>query len=133
VVASQADNSCRTWPLCGNGFALDFSGVNAFTMLHRGSVLVIGLLLLHVLSTAWRRWGAIGGMRPIAMGTLMVFLLQVAVGAASAYSNAAVADGVHVALATLVWSGVLTTALLALPRADRAAEPAGLRARGTAT
>jgi hypothetical protein len=36
-------------------------------MLHRGTVLVVGLLLLHVLSTAVRRWRVrVGGMRPIA-------------------------------------------------------------------
>src|SRR5438067_1948799 len=33
VVASSADAGCRAWPLCGNGFALDFGGSNAFTML----------------------------------------------------------------------------------------------------
>src|SRR5690348_10498117 len=33
VVASNADRQCHTWPLCGGGFALDFSGANAFTML----------------------------------------------------------------------------------------------------
>src|SRR5437899_4415243 len=32
VVASSADESCHAWPLCGNGFGLDFTGVNAFTM-----------------------------------------------------------------------------------------------------
>src|SRR6267378_3865946 len=52
VVASGAEDSCRSWPLCGSGFAPDFSGANAFTMLHRGSVLLIGLLLLFVLLRA---------------------------------------------------------------------------------
>src|ERR1700716_25636 len=33
VVASGADGSCHSWPLCGNGFALSFGGVDAFTML----------------------------------------------------------------------------------------------------
>src|SRR5581483_6685338 len=47
VVASDADRTCHTWPLCGSGFSLDFSGVNAFTMVHRGAVLVIGLLLVY--------------------------------------------------------------------------------------
>ena len=55
VVASGADTSCKSWPLCANGFVFDFAGVNVFTMLHRGSVLVVGLLLLYVLSTAARR------------------------------------------------------------------------------
>jgi heme A synthase len=118
VVASSADDSCNSWPLCGNGFAFDFAGVNAFTMLHRGSVLVIGLLLLHVLWTAVRRWRGVGGMGLIAGGAIAVFLLQVAAGAGSAIVGGGFFDGLHIALATLVWAGVLGTALLTLPRAD---------------
>jgi len=122
VVASAADESCNSWPLCGNGFAFDFAGVNAFTMLHRGAVLVIGLLLLHVLSTAWRRRRQVDGMAVVAGATIAIFGVQVAVGAGSAIAGGALFDGLHVALATLVWSGVLATALLAIPRADSAPE-----------
>jgi heme A synthase len=118
VVASGADESCHSWPLCGNGFAFDFVGANAYTMLHRGSVLVIGLLLLHVLSTAVRRWRSVDGMALIAAAAIAAFVLQVAVGAGSAIAGGAVFDGVHVALASLVWVGVLATTLLALPRTD---------------
>jgi heme A synthase len=122
VVASGADSSCNSWPLCGNGFAFDFSGVNAFTMLHRGSVLIVGLLLLQVLSTAVRRWRNVDGMSLIAGAAIAAFLLQVAVGVGSAIAGGALFDGFHVALATLIWSGVLATTLLAFPRADRKPE-----------
>ena len=122
VVASEADESCNSWPLCGNGFAFDFAGVNAFTMLHRGSVLVVGLLLLHVLFTAVRRWRKVDGMGAVAGAAIAAFAVQVAVGAGSALKGGALFDGLHVALATLVWSGILITALLALPRADRQPE-----------
>jgi heme A synthase len=115
VVATGADDSCRAWPLCGNGFALSFAGVDAFTMLHRGAVLVLGALLVYVLAAAIRqertRW--------VAVATLTVFGLQVAVGAGAALTEAALFNGLHVAIATLVWSGVLAIALLALPRSDR--------------
>jgi len=57
-----------------------------------------------------------------AAATLLVFAVQIAVGAGSAVTDGAFFNGLHVALATLVWSGVLTTALLTLPRADRTAE-----------
>jgi heme A synthase len=119
VVASGADDSCNSWPLCGGGFALDFAGANAFTMLHRGTVLVVGLLLLHVLSKALMRWRSVRGIGPIAVAAIVAFVLQVAVGAGSAITGSAVFDGLHVALATLVWSGVLATTLLTLPRADK--------------
>jgi heme A synthase len=119
VVASGADASCRSWPLCGSGLAPDFTGVNAFTMLHRGSVLVIGALLVVVLLRAAR----FAGLRVVAMATLAVFALQVAVGAGAAVTDASLFNGVHVALATLVWAGTLATAMLTLPRADRDAQP----------
>jgi heme A synthase len=122
VVASGAGNGCNSWPLCGSGFALDFAGANAYTMLHRGSVLVIGLLLLHVLSTAVRRWRSVDGMGLVAGVAIATFVLQVAVGAGSAIAGGAFFDGLHIALATLVWAGVLGTALLTLPRADREGE-----------
>jgi heme A synthase len=119
VVASGADTSCRSWPLCGSGLTPDFAGVNAFTMLHRGSVLVIGALLVFVLLRAAR----FTGMRVVAIATLAVFALQVAVGAGAAVTDASLFNGVHVALATLVWAGTLATAMLTLPRADRDAQP----------
>lgn len=122
VVASGADSSCHSWPLCGSGFAFDFAGANAFTMLHRGAVLIVGLLLLHVLSTAVRRWRSVDGMRPVAGAAIVAFVLQVAVGAGSAITGSAVFDGLHVAIASLVWSGVLGTMLLTLPRADKNVE-----------
>lgn len=115
VVASGADASCRSWPLCGSGFALDFSAANAFTMLHRGSVLVIGALMVYVLVSALRR----PGLRVSAAATFAAFLAQVAVGAGAALTDAAFFNGLHVALATLVWAGMLSTALLTLPRTDR--------------
>ena len=85
VVASEADERCHAWPACGSGFALDFSGVNAFTMLHRGAVLLIGVLLIVTLLRAMR--------------------------------NAATRN---VAIATLVWAGMLSIALVTVPRTDRA-------------
>jgi len=116
VVASEADEGCHAWPLCGGGFALDFAGANAYTMLHRGSVLVLGAFLVYFLVQASR----IASARRVAIVTLVVFGLQVAVGAGSALTNNGFFNGLHVAIATLVWSGVLSIALLTLPRRDRA-------------
>jgi heme A synthase len=130
VVASDADAQCHSWPLCGGGFAPDFAGVNAFTMLHRGLVLIISLFLVYFIWMAIRdcaRWA-----RNFAVGTAVALALQVVLGAASAITDSALANGIHVALATLVWGGVCTTAFLALPRADRASVQAPLRVGSTA-
>src|SRR5437762_2957627 len=116
VVASEADKTCHSWPLCGAGFSLDFSGSSAFTMLHRGGVLLIGILLVYALLRAIR----IFQLRLVAIATLAVFGLQVAVGAGSALTDDALFNGLHVAIATLVWSGVLSIALLTMARSDRA-------------
>jgi len=118
VVASTADEGCHAWPLCGSGLTPDFAGANAFTMLHRGAVLAIGLLLIYALRDAIRR----PEVRWVALATLLVFGLQVAVGTAAALTDAGLFTGMHVAIATLVWAGMLSIALVALPRADR--EPA---------
>jgi heme A synthase len=91
-------------------------------MLHRGAVLVIGLLILYVMVGAIRRAGTQSGLGRSAIATLIVFASQVAVGAGAALSDGALFNGLHVALATLVWAGVLTCALLTLPRTDRRRE-----------
>ena len=122
VVGSGADASCRAWPLCGTGLAADFGGANVFTMLHRGAVLVMGGFVAYVLVTAIRRSGARSGLGMSAIATLAVLGAQIIVGAGAALTDAAFFNGLHVALATLVWSGVLMCALLTVPRADRAAE-----------
>ncbi len=87
-------------------------------MLHRGAVLLIGALLVYVMINALRR----PRLAVVASTTLFVFLVQVAVGAGAAVTDAALFNGLHVAIATLVWAGVVTTAVLTLPRADRTAE-----------
>jgi protoheme IX farnesyltransferase len=122
VVGSNADTGCHAWPLCGGGLTPDFSGANAFTMLHRGAVVVIGALIVYVAVFAIRRWGMRSGIGLAAIATLVVFALQVAVGAAAALTDGPVFNGLHVAIATLVWSAVLTFALLTLPRTDRTTE-----------
>lgn len=122
VVASGADQSCHSWPLCGGGTAFGFNGANAFTMLHRGTVLVVAALIVYVAFKAIRE----APLRPIAIATLAVFALQVAVGAGTAITDGALFNGLHVAIATLVWSGMLTIALLTPARADRVAARAAL-------
>ena len=126
VVATKADESCNSWPLCGGGFTPDFAGANAFTMLHRGLALIAGVLIVVFLVAAYRR-----GLHFSAVAALVLMVAQVAVGAASAVTNGAAANGLHVALATLVWSVVLATALLALPRSDRATRQARLQVQQT--
>ena len=121
VVASGADERCHSWPLCGNGLVPSFAGVDALTMLHRGSALVVGLLILHTCATLLRR--SEGPIRIAAWLTIAALVAQILVGALSAVTAAALFDGMHVALASAVFAGILTTALLTLPRADPQTAP----------
>lgn len=117
VVATGADQTCHSWPLCGTSDAYLAIWYIA-TLVHRGAVLVVGLLIAYVIFAALRS----KTLRPVAIATSVVFALQVAVGAGAALTDAAFFNGLHVAIATLVWAGMLSLALLTLPRADR--EPA---------
>jgi|SRR6266851_8179164 len=125
VVATRVDDSCRSWPLCGfmvqsgsdpRSLIAHLWAPDAFNMLHRAVVLVIGALLVYTLIRALRR----PGVGVVASATLIVFAIQVAVGAGAALTDASFFNGLHVALATLVWAGMLSTALLTLARRDRA-------------
>ena len=115
VVASKADESCHAWPLCGSGFTPSFAGVDALTMLHRGAVLVVGILIVYVAIQAMRQAAS----RAAGIAALIVFGLQVAVGAGAALTDGALFNGLHVAIATLVWATVLSIALVTRPRVDR--------------
>jgi len=123
VVATGADNACRAWPLCGKGLTPDFTGLNAFTMLHRGSALLVGILTAYLIALAITRWKAVRGLQWAGFATWAAFGVQVLVGAYAATFDNARSNGAHVALATLVWAGTLATAMLTLPRADRDAQP----------
>ena len=130
VVAARADDVCKTWPLCGNGFMPDFSGVAAYAMLHRLTVGVVALQLLHVLSLALRRHRGNRPVRWVASATLVLLVVQIMLGAFVAVTtDVALLQGAHLAIASAVWVGVLALAVLAGRRASQA-EPAGARVAG---
>ena len=85
VVASGAEKACHSWPLCGSGFTPDFTGSSAFTMLHRGSVLLVGAMLVFVLVRGIR----FPELKAVSIATLAVFGLQIAVGAGAAVTDGA--------------------------------------------
>jgi len=113
VVASHADDVCKSWPLCGSGLTPDFSGVAAFAMLHRLTVGAVGLLLLHVLSLAVRRFRGSPRVRLVAGLTLGLLVGQIALGAAVAITgDVALLQGLHLAIGTAVWGGMVILAVL---------------------
>ena len=119
VVASGADERCHSWPLCGAGLQIDFAGVNAFTMAHRLGAGLVGLFVILLAVRAWQT----RGLRPAAALTGLALVFQVAAGGAAAVLDNGAADGVHVALGSLVWLGVVTLAALCFPRPEPSPEP----------
>ena len=114
VVASNADAVCKSWPLCGGGFQLDFQGVDAFNMLHRLTAGAVALLLLHTLSLGLRRWRSVPGIGWAAGLTIAALLVQVGIGfPAAIFHDVGAVNGAHVAGATAVWLGMVATAVLA--------------------
>ncbi|MGH7903461.1 MAG: COX15/CtaA family protein [Candidatus Dormibacteraceae bacterium] len=121
VVASSADSFCKSWPLCGGGFRFDFQGVNAFNMLHRLMAGAVGLLLLHTLSLALRRWRSVPGLGWAAGLTIVALLAQIGIGyPAAIFHDVGAVNGAHVAAATAVWLGMVATAVLANRRYEAA-------------
>ncbi len=116
VVASQADDVCKSWPLCGGGFQPDFAGVGAYNMLHRFTAAVLGLLILHVIGIALRRRRQVPGMAPLAALTGVALLIQgvfLGIAVAVTHDNPAW-NGLHIAFGTAVWAGLAALTTLSL-------------------
>ena len=124
VVATHADDACRAWPLCGSGLTLNLTNPGGFDSLHRGVVLLVSALLVVVLARAIRWAGCARAARPIAWATLASLATQIVVGGAVAITDQPVFLVVHVALATVVWAGIVATTVLFLRPPEPGAQPA---------
>lgn len=108
VVATRADDVCKSWPLCGGGFSLDLSGAAAFDSLHRCVVLLASLLIAYFVVRV---------RTPLAWATLAALGLQIGVGAVTAVTNdLAFFQGLHVALASAIFAAVVGITVRAWPR-----------------
>src|SRR5206468_3999971 len=125
VVGSGASGACDAWPLCGGGFRLAFDGSPAIQLLHRGAAGAIGVLVvIGVLSVLARKRRALA-LRATAALTMAALAFQVAVGAAVVTLHLpALLRGLHLALASAVWTGTVALAVIAsrLPPAEQTAD-----------
>jgi heme o synthase len=127
VVGSGASGACNAWPLCGGGFSLAFDGLPAIQLLHRGVAAVIGLLIVGSLLSLLNRHRRHPAVRATVALTLAALAFQVAVGAAVVTLQLPAAlRGLHLALASAVWSGTVVLAVIA-SRLPLAGEPVGYR------
>jgi protoheme IX farnesyltransferase len=113
VVGSGASGACNAWPLCGGGFSFAFDGLPAIQLLHRGIAGVIGLLIVLSLVSLLARHRRHSAVRATVALTLAALAFQVAVGAAVVTLRLPAAlRGLHLALASAVWAGMVILAVI---------------------
>ncbi|HVA21444.1 MAG TPA: COX15/CtaA family protein [Candidatus Micrarchaeia archaeon] len=126
VVDGGATYACPSWPACGlHG---EPAALVAIQYVHRGAVLVVGIILAVFVMRAARGWRHVAGSRWVADLIGAAFLAEVAVGGLSATLRAP--EGIqdlHLALAAVIWVGVVALATLGW-QAGVASAPPGPRA-----
>ena len=130
VTAMGATGACITWPLC-QGSAFPMHHLTAIHMFHRYVVLVLGALLLYVVWRCGRGGAHNSTLRWLAALTLLAYIAQVVVGAATVWLDfQGHWRALHLTAATAVWSGAVGMAVVAYLNArtvwgDRATGRAG--------
>ena len=113
VTAMGATGACVTWPLC-QGSAFPMIHLSAIHMFHRYVVLVLGVLLLYAVWRCSAGRGTDGTLRWLAGLTLLAFVAQVIVGAATIWLDfQAHWRALHLTAATAVWAGAVGMAVVA--------------------
>ncbi|HEV8537246.1 MAG TPA: heme o synthase [Candidatus Limnocylindria bacterium] len=123
VRAANATTACLSWPLCGAGDYVTPSGDAAIAMAHRVVAVGVGVIIVAACLEAWRHRREAPGLGPLAVSTVAIFVLQVAIGAANPLTQFSPwALGAHPAAASLLWCSVVALAAVAWhpAAADRA-------------
>jgi len=114
VTASGATAACVTWPLCqGDLFPRGLPA--AVHMGHRYVALIVGVFLLYCVHLGFRGKERSLDLKMLAMAVAALFILQIAVGAATVLSGFPILlMALHLALGTGVWATMAATAFLSL-------------------
>ncbi|MEK6224974.1 MAG: heme o synthase [Chloroflexota bacterium] len=129
---ANATMACFSWPLCGAiaqvnvpillATRIDFptEGLPAIAMLHRYIAAGVGVVVVLACIDAWRHRRDAPGLGPLAIATAVIFVAQVAIGAANPLTGwAPWAVGAHPAVASLLWCSVVGLAAVAWRPASR--------------
>ena len=128
MVGQGAGSSCATWPLC-RGSLMPEGTPYAVHMGHRFLTALVGVLI--VWAAAWSRRRAWPDVGMAALALLVLFAVQVALGAGTVMMGFATEmKAIHLAASTLVWiAAVSLVALVYLPNGH---EPGPERSGGSA-
>lgn len=83
VRINSAGETCPDWPLCRGAVVPAFNGTVVLEWSHRMLALLVGVLLLGAIVTGWRARHRIAGIVTILWSLVAIFLIQVALGAAT--------------------------------------------------
>src|SRR2546430_10158748 len=132
VRGANATMTCFSWPLCGPiaqinlpilyAPRIDFptEGLPAIAMLHRYIAAGVGIVVVLACIEAWRHRRDVPGLGPLAIGTAVIFVAQIAIGAANPLTGFSPwALGAHPAAASLLWCSVVALAAVAWRPAAR--------------
>jgi len=115
VVETGSSAGCAGWPLCGAGFQLPASQMDAINLVHRVVAGIVVLLIGGVMAVVIRNHRG-RGLRPIrvaAIAVTAVLLLQIAAGALVVDLRLPpAAQAVHLALASALWASVVMVTVL---------------------
>ena len=113
VTAMGATGACVTWPLC-QGSAFPMHHLTAIHMFHRYVALVLGVLLIYAVWRCGMTRGADNTLRWLAGLTLLAFVAQVVIGAATIWLDfQAHWRALHLTAATAVWAAAVGMAMVA--------------------
>jgi protoheme IX farnesyltransferase len=128
VRGADATMGCLSWPLCGAtpdfpeiyqpllAPRIDFpsTGAPGIAMLHRYIAAFVGVIVVGACIESWRHRRDAPGLGPLAIATAVIFLAQVAIGAANPLTRFSPwALGAHPAAASLLWCSVVALAAVA--------------------
>lgn len=115
VVSKGASLACPSWPFCANAPASAVQyHLNDVNMLHRYAAIFVGLVLLWLLISAWRRRTLAPTQAILALVAGILFVIQSGIGAIVALDNMPLyASMLHLALSTAVWGCLVSLTILA--------------------
>jgi protoheme IX farnesyltransferase len=120
VRGADATTACLDWPLCSSSPGGATVGAPAIAMAHRLIAAIVGILVLYACVEAWRHRRDAPGLGPLAIATGVIFIAQVAIGAANPLTGFSPwALGAHPAVASLMWCSVVALAAVAWRPAAR--------------
>lgn len=114
VTGAGATGACSNWPLCQ--FQLfPGGGLPLIHMSHRVVTLIIGLIFVYTLYSAYRGPASSHLIRHLSAIAAALFVAQVGLGAATVLLHfPAEFRALHLSLATLIWGTVVALAVLSL-------------------